>query len=36
VIAADGFPLWVYGGQPDKTTLAIPTGVLDSAIPRMH
>jgi photosystem II stability/assembly factor-like uncharacterized protein len=32
VIADDRFPYWVYGGQQDNTTIAIPSGVRGSAI----
>ena len=36
VIADDRFPFWVYGGQQDNTTVAIPTGVRDGAITQAH
>jgi photosystem II stability/assembly factor-like uncharacterized protein len=36
VIADDRFPFWVYGGQQDNTTVAIPTGVRDEAITEKH
>ncbi len=29
VVADDRFPFWVYSGQQDNTTVAIPTGVRD-------
>ena len=36
VVADDRFPYWVYGGQQDNTTVAIPTGVRDDAITQQH
>ena len=36
IIADDRFPFWVYGGQQDNTTVAIPTGVRDGAIAAKH
>jgi len=35
VITDDRFPYWVYGGQQDNTTVAIPSGVRGSAITPM-
>ena len=35
VIADDRFPYWVYGGQQDNTTVAIPSGVRGGAITQM-
>jgi photosystem II stability/assembly factor-like uncharacterized protein len=36
VIADDRFPYWLYAGQQDNTTVAIPSGVRDGAITQMH